>query len=381
MPWDPKRWDLSNMTETALAKLDTYTSGKIDRFSHDSLKASEEKLGQLYPVLKNANGIIIDGFHRTRVNPNWKSVTLPVKDELETLRLRVHVNLMRRAVEAGEKAKWIMEAREILKSRELKGTQKQIAKALGLDQQWVSKWDPIQHQEHPSKSTTPLYFQYNVWGFKDDSWRSLVRGADPKQPNAEFYHGITPSFIIENLVQLYQPRRVLDSMAGMGTTGWVCSRYGIQCEQFDLYPYSDYGVEQGDAEDPPTKMDYDLVFNHPPYHNMVKYGEDPRDLSTQTLDEFWMKLRKVFTRTRELLRENGVYAVLMGDQRQERRVIPLTNKTIQIAEETGFYLYDQAIKLTSEAQSTSGLLQYRASKFQFMLPAYDTILVFKDGTK
>lgn len=117
---------------------------------------------------------------------------------LDVLRLKVHLNLIGREISGEEKGEWVKEARRLLQERGFKGTQKEIAKALGLSIQWVSKYDPnpIQHQEHRLGEKVPHRGTlYSVWGFKDSSWRKLVLGAELGQPRSEFYHGVTPAFV------------------------------------------------------------------------------------------------------------------------------------------------------------------------------------------
>jgi hypothetical protein len=71
----------------------------------------------------------------------------------------------------------------------LKGTQEEIVKALGMSAGWVSKYDanPLQKQNHEKDSQRETFFGYNVWGFKDESWRKLVVPGDPNQPDKESY--------------------------------------------------------------------------------------------------------------------------------------------------------------------------------------------------
>lgn len=354
-----------------------YSSGKIDQVRIETLRDSMDAVGQVYPVLKNLRGEVIDGFHRKRVDPNWKEMVLPVDDPIETLRLMIHLNLIRRKVGKEEKEGWITDCRSLLQERGLKGTQEEIHKAMKISQPWVSKYDlePVQ----PNKPHSPKVLRrdtfYSVWGFRDDSWRQLILKAE--QPRYEFYHGITPAFVIENLLELYRPQLVLDSMAGIGTTKWVCQQHEIECDQFDIYPFPNGGVKEGDAEHVETGKTYDIIFNHIPYLDMVEYGDDQQDLSRMTLEKFYEKLSRIFRKNHELLNDDGIYAILVGDRRKDRAIIPLTAKTTQIGLETGFKLYDEAIKLTGEAQSTSGLLQYRAAEFNFMIPCHDTVLIFK----
>ncbi|GAI82827.1 unnamed protein product [marine sediment metagenome] len=174
--------------------------------------------------------------------------------------------------ERDEKAEWISETRRLLRQQGKKGTQKQIAEALGMSQRWVSKYDPqpTQSQKVEHRAT---FYSYNVWGFKDESWRELIVKDDPDQPDAESYHGKTPTFVIHNLIKMFEPKTVLDTMAGVGTTRYVCGQYNIPCRQFDLYPFPKNQVEEGDAEALDLNEKYDLIFNHIPYLGMVNYSE------------------------------------------------------------------------------------------------------------
>ena len=72
------------------------------------LKKSENKIGQLYPILKSKDGQIIDGFHRQKADPNWKSLVVPEIDNEEKLLLaRLIANFHRRQVSREEKEEWI----------------------------------------------------------------------------------------------------------------------------------------------------------------------------------------------------------------------------------------------------------------------------------
>lgn len=67
-----------------------------------NLAASREGLGELSPVLKDAFGNVIDGFHRLGENANWHAVTVPSIDnpiKLELARLAVNFNRRKVTVE------------------------------------------------------------------------------------------------------------------------------------------------------------------------------------------------------------------------------------------------------------------------------------------
>lgn len=85
-----------------------------NHFLKSDLIKSEKIVGQLIPVLRDAEGKVIDGYHRLDVDPNWRSVTLEdVKTEEERLIVSVHVNMSRRKITNREKAIIINQLAEI----------------------------------------------------------------------------------------------------------------------------------------------------------------------------------------------------------------------------------------------------------------------------
>lgn len=88
--------------------------------SEYDLKKSE-KIGQLYPVLVDAEGNVIDGFHRLEVDPNWRKEKLSEIDTEEKLLVaRCVANWHRRQVSKEEKEKWIDGLARIYKSQGFK---------------------------------------------------------------------------------------------------------------------------------------------------------------------------------------------------------------------------------------------------------------------
>jgi len=184
------------------------------------------------------------------MHANWKETTVEIRGPLQALRIRLHSNIMRRPIARKEKHDWVMKARKLLSPEDpTKRSQRELAKALGISRGWVEKYDTLLRRVHGDPEWKDRFWGYNVWGFKDDSWRRLIVKGDPNQPDKDAYHGATPSFVVHQLIKMFQPKTVLDSMAGVGTTGYVCGQYeNIECDQFDIYPYPKYDVVEGDAE-------------------------------------------------------------------------------------------------------------------------------------
>jgi len=353
----------------------------MTEFTLEELKKSENKIGQIFPVIKDQHGNILDGFHRKRINPDWKETIVNVTDELQALQIRVHSNLLRRKVDEKEKQEWVKEARRILRNKNgIEPTQKEIADSVIMSQQWVSLYDTLPNVNQDivniPKKTNRDFYGYNVWGFQNEDWRKQIQKGEPEQPDKEFYHGSTPAFVIENLLKMYSPKSVLDSMAGVGTTGFVCSKYGIESEQFDLYPFEKWNVKEGDAEFIEPNRKYDLIFNHIPYLNMVHYGHHEQDLSAMNEKTFFEKLKRIILKNRSLLNDNGIYAILVGDWRFSGKLIPITAKITLLVLDCGFALQDEAVKLTAEQKST-GIQEYRATKSGYLAQTFDMVLMFK----
>lgn len=138
-------------TEDPYTPVDASVRAPIDTTSQTqaeeaySLSASKAGLGELSPVLKDAFGNIIDGFHRKGENANWHEVTVssidnPVKLELA----RLAVNFCRRKVQPEE----LRERITFLVKNGLKA--EEIAKATGITDRTVRKYMP-QEYKNPVK--------------------------------------------------------------------------------------------------------------------------------------------------------------------------------------------------------------------------------------
>lgn len=88
--------------------------------SEYDLKKSE-KIGQLYPVLVDAKGNVIDGFHRLEADPNWRRERIKEIDTEEKLLVaRCVSNWHRRQVSREEKEEWINGLAKLYKKQGLK---------------------------------------------------------------------------------------------------------------------------------------------------------------------------------------------------------------------------------------------------------------------
>jgi len=82
---------------------------------------TERSIGQLYPVLVDKKGNVIDGFHRLEQNPEWRKEKLEQIDNEEKLLVaRAVANWNRRQVSREEKEEWVNRLARIYKKQGLK---------------------------------------------------------------------------------------------------------------------------------------------------------------------------------------------------------------------------------------------------------------------
>jgi len=81
------------------------------------LQKSKKSVHELYPVLKDAHGNVIDGFHRLEADPNWKTETLEhIKTPAQLALARIISNTHRRSMSREERKLQIVAlAKELIK--------------------------------------------------------------------------------------------------------------------------------------------------------------------------------------------------------------------------------------------------------------------------
>jgi len=115
------------------------------------LKSSSNRIGQLYPILVDYFGNIIDGKHRFSVDEKWKTVRLEhVKTEKDRLIARIIGNNLRRTVSSNEKMRLLDRLGEIYFSEGIEHGKiaYEIAEQTGMSYQWVMKYLPDRFKDH-----------------------------------------------------------------------------------------------------------------------------------------------------------------------------------------------------------------------------------------
>ena len=113
------------------------------------LKTSVSRVGYLYPMLVDNNGIIIDGEYRFKANKNWKKVKLShIRTEKDRLIVRIVANNVRRTVSLEEKSKLLNSLGEVLMNEGVEPGRiaYMIAKETGMSYRWVTKYLSIDYK-------------------------------------------------------------------------------------------------------------------------------------------------------------------------------------------------------------------------------------------
>lgn len=116
----------------------------------EELKTSSEKIGQLYPVLFDCYGKIVDGEHRLEVNKEWRRIILGhIKTERDRLVARIISNNVRRVVPQREKRLLLKRLGEILLEEGMQpgGIAYKIAEETGMSYRWVMKYLPADFKD------------------------------------------------------------------------------------------------------------------------------------------------------------------------------------------------------------------------------------------
>jgi len=108
-----------------------------------ALEKSSEIVGEIYPVLLDYHGNLIDGANRLRANPDWRTVKLEhIKTKKERLIAKISCNVLRRTIPKQEKEEIFNElaielSKEGIEKGKIAGS---IAKLTGVSEETVRRY-------------------------------------------------------------------------------------------------------------------------------------------------------------------------------------------------------------------------------------------------
>ena len=225
--------------------------------------------------------------------------------------------------------------------------------------------------EKPPLETTTL------WDYPKQSY-----GKKPKGNNK--FQGVTPAFVIWNMIQRYTKPGdlVVDPMAGSGTTVDVCEEEGRRCIAYDINPKHPKVIKNDSRKIPLKDNSVDMVFIDSPYGDNVNYSDDPADIGKISAEDpkFYQELEKVALEIYRILKPGKILGCLIGDQWVKRKFTPVGFKIYQMLEK--YFKPVDIICVARRGQSSNTpLWHYRAKKFNFFLRGFKYLFIFKKPDK
>jgi len=248
----------------------------------------------------------------------------------------------------------------------------------------IKRWEPPNFRE---ETTT-------VWSFKQrGDWAT----------HDSRYRGNWSPYIPRNVILKYSKPGdlILDYFVGGGTTAIEAKLLGRRCIARDINPGAvgitlenlrfspprriipglvyEPEVSVGDARDlsdiPSDSVD--LICAHPPYAGIISYSSRVEgDLSQLTVPQFLEEMRKVAQESYRVLKPGGKCAILVGDARKRKQVVPIGFQVIKVFLSAGFILKELVIKRQHNCKAT-GFWYKRSVELNFLLLAHEYLPIFE----
>lgn len=125
--------------------------------------------------------------------------------------------------------------------------------------------------------------------------------------------------------------------------------------------------------------DADLVFSCPPYGDLERYSDDPRDLSAMEWHTFAAAYKRIVLRAVERLRADSFACFVVGDFRDGRGFYRgFVGETVSAFENAGAKLYNDAVLVTAVGSASLRVArQFEASRK--LTKIHQNVLVFCKG--
>jgi DNA modification methylase len=210
-------------------------------------------------------------------------------------------------------------------------------------------------------------------------WDFPTQNCGDKTQGDNKYPGVTPAFVIWNLIQRYTQEGdlVVDPMCGSGTSIDVCKEEGRRIIGFDIAPYKT-DIKQADARSLPLNNEVaDLVFIDSPYSDNIKYSDHPNNIGNISCEKekFFKELEKVAKEAYRILKNDKYIAWLIGNHWRKRSgFTPVGFKIYSILEK---YFTPVDIICVARRNQTSNTMFWhqKARKYNFYLRGFKYLII------
>ncbi len=244
----------------------------------------------------------------------------------------------------------------------------------------------------------------HIW---TDSWWDVKRRDNSGAHMADYWGNFIPQ-IPHQVMQRYtrQGDWVLDTFAGSGTTLIEGQRLGRNTLGIELQASIIAQARQRIAAEPnhngvvckivqgdSTAIDYaallqrygqqqvQLLILHPPYFDIIKFSDEPRDLSNAvSVDAFLAQMGTLIERAAVVLQPGRYLVLVIGDKYAAGEWIPLGFLTMQEVLQRGFMLKSIVVKNfegTTAKRNQKELWRYRALANGFYIFKHEYIFICK----
>ena len=243
----------------------------------------------------------------------------------------------------------------------------------------------------------------------DSLWEFTSR--DKKNGHKYDYHGNYIPQIAQQLFERFTKKDdiILDLFFGSGTSGIEALNMNRRCIGVELKSdLVDYVKEKFTPKDLVTKINIlngdsssksiqdriqsrleimgkdqaQFLILHPPYDDIIKFSDDPKDLSNcKSTEEFYELFEKVAANGYKILEKGRFAALIIGDKYQNGELIPLSFKCMEKMNNLGFITKSIIVKNIEGNEKSKGknsnLWRYRALYGGFYIFKHEYIILFQ----
>ena len=184
------------------------------------------------------------------------------------------------------------------------------------------------------------------------------------------YRGNFSGYLVRDLFFQLKPKTVLDVFEGSGTSRNFFK--GLKKIKDVCVDYVGLDLKKGfDIVRDRIEGKYDLIIAHFPYFNIIRYSQDPNDLSNcDDYATFIDKVKAVMGNMYSALTDNGTIAVIIGDVRRNGKYYPIFNDIMNM--KTGVL---RSIIIKKQNNCRSSQRTYARNKY-FIPIVHEYVLLF-----